>query len=112
MHNQIRFECGNKPDRKRMHHKIANSRKIPSPRKDDGKLFQGPHSEHIDRNKNVQANELVKASTQKIALPPDVFFHTIEDATLKIVESEPRLNNAIKGGRPVRTYNSIPPLFL
>jgi hypothetical protein len=31
--------------------------------------FRGFSIKHIDRNKNAEANELVKAATRKIALP-------------------------------------------
>jgi ribonuclease HI len=59
--------------------------------------FKGFTVEHIDRNKNVEANELAKAIAQKTALPLDVFFQTIEEAYVKTVESEPRLINVIEG---------------
>jgi hypothetical protein len=44
--------------------------------------FKGLTIEHIDRNKNVEANELVKATTQKTPLPADVFFQTVKDASI------------------------------
>jgi ribonuclease HI len=59
--------------------------------------FKGFTVEHIDKNKNVEANELAKAIAQKTALPLDVFFQTIEEAYVKTVESEPRLINVIEG---------------
>jgi hypothetical protein len=59
--------------------------------------FKGFTIEHIDRNKNTGADELAKAVAQITPLPADVFFQTIEDASLKIVELEPRLINAIEG---------------
>jgi hypothetical protein len=58
--------------------------------------FKGFIVEHIDRNKNAEANNLEKVVAQKTALPPDVFFQSIEEASVKIVESEPRLINAIE----------------
>jgi hypothetical protein len=58
--------------------------------------FKGFIVEHIDRNKNAEANDLEKVVAQKTALPLDVFFQTIEDASVKIVKSEPRLINAIE----------------
>jgi hypothetical protein len=59
--------------------------------------FKGFTVEHIDRNKNTEANKLGKAAAQKTPLPTDVFFQTIEDASVKIVALEPRLINAIDG---------------
>jgi hypothetical protein len=47
--------------------------------------FKGFTMEYIDRNKNVEADELAKAATQKTMLPLNVFFQTIKDASVKIV---------------------------
>jgi ribonuclease HI len=53
--------------------------------------------EHIDRSKNVKADELAKAATRKIALSPDIFFQTIEDLSAKTIEAEPMMVNMIQG---------------
>jgi hypothetical protein len=53
--------------------------------------------EHIDRSKNAKADELAKMAANKIALPPDVFFQTVEDSSVKTIELEPRMVNVIKG---------------
>jgi hypothetical protein len=53
--------------------------------------------EHIDRSKNAKADELAKMAANKIALPLDVFFQTVEDSSVKTIELEPRMVNVIKG---------------
>jgi hypothetical protein len=53
--------------------------------------------EHIDRNKNAEAGELANAAVRKTMLPLDVFIQTIEDSSVKTIESEPRMVNAIQG---------------
>jgi hypothetical protein len=53
--------------------------------------------EHIDRSKNAKDDELAKMAANKIALPPDVFFQTVEDSSVKTIELEPRMVNVIKG---------------
>jgi hypothetical protein len=59
--------------------------------------FKGFTVEYIERNKNAKADELAKATTRKTPLPADVFFQTIKDASVKIVEPEARLINIIAG---------------
>jgi hypothetical protein len=49
--------------------------------------------EHIERVKD----ELAKAMARKMMLPPDVFFQTIEDPSVKIVKPEPRMINIMQG---------------
>jgi hypothetical protein len=58
--------------------------------------FKGFTLEFIERNKNAEADELVKATAQNTMFPTNVFFQTIEDASVKIVEPEPKLINAIE----------------
>jgi RNAse (barnase) inhibitor barstar len=53
--------------------------------------------EHIERNKNTEVDELVKAVARKIALPIDIFFQTLEDSLVKTIELEPRIVNVIQG---------------
>jgi hypothetical protein len=53
--------------------------------------------EHIDRSKNAKADELAKMAANKTALPPDVFFQTVEDSSIKTIELEPRMVNVIQG---------------
>jgi hypothetical protein len=53
--------------------------------------------EYIERTKNTEADELVKAITKKVVLPPDVFFQVIEDPSIKTIETEPRMVNIIQG---------------
>jgi hypothetical protein len=51
--------------------------------------------EYVERTKNTEADELAKATTRKIVLPPDVFFQIIKDLSVKIVELKPRMVNII-----------------
>jgi hypothetical protein len=53
--------------------------------------------EYIDRNKNSEADELMKAAAHNTPLPTDVFLQTISDALIKTIESEPRVINIIQG---------------
>jgi ribonuclease HI len=53
--------------------------------------------EHIDRNKNAEAGELANATVRKTMLPLDVFIQTIEDSSVKTIELELRMVNAIQG---------------
>ena len=98
MSNPNRLEGGRKSNRKRMYYTRTNIGKISSPREKSGESFQGLHTiEHIDRSKNIEADELAKAAARKTPLPADVFFHTIKDASVKIVEPKPRLIHVIEG---------------
>jgi hypothetical protein len=97
MHSVDRFKGGDKSNRKRMYHKRANSGKYLALIRRMENYFKGFTVEHIDRNKNTEADELVKVTAQKTPLPTDMFFQTIEDASVKTVEPEPRLNNVIEG---------------
>jgi hypothetical protein len=57
--------------------------------------FKGFTVEYIERTKNIEADELAKAAAKKAVLPLDVFFHVIEDPSMKAVEPEPRMVNII-----------------
>jgi hypothetical protein len=59
--------------------------------------FRGFLVKHIERENNTEADELAKAAARKITIPTDVFFQTLEDASVKIVEPEPRTVNVIQG---------------
>jgi hypothetical protein len=59
--------------------------------------FKGFSVEHIEGAKNTEADEMVKAVARKTTLPTDVFFQTLQDSSLKIVEPEPRIGNVIQG---------------
>jgi ribonuclease HI len=59
--------------------------------------IRGFSVEHIDWSKNIETDELAKATTRKAAQPPDVFFQTLKDSSLKIIEPEPRTVNVIQG---------------
>jgi hypothetical protein len=59
--------------------------------------FRGFTVEYIEHNKNVEANELVKAAARNTPIPADVFFQVLEDASVKTVFPEPRVLNIIEG---------------
>jgi hypothetical protein len=61
------------------------------------KYFKGAAIEYIERTKNNKVDELAKVVTRETTLPPDVFFQTIKEPSVKIVESEPRIVNIIQG---------------
>jgi hypothetical protein len=60
-------------------------------------FYKGFTIEHIERAKNTEADELAKATAKNMVLPPDVFFQTIEDPSVKIVEPEKRMVNIVQG---------------
>jgi hypothetical protein len=60
-------------------------------------FFKGFIVKNIERTKNTEVDELAKSIARKAVLPPDVFFHLIEDPSIKIVEPEPRVINIIQG---------------
>jgi hypothetical protein len=59
--------------------------------------FKGFTVEYIERSKNTEADELVKATTHNTPLPTDIFLLVISDASIKTVESEPKTINLIQG---------------
>jgi hypothetical protein len=59
--------------------------------------FKGFTIEYIERTKNVEADELAKATAHNTPLPDDVFFLVISDASIKTVEAELRVINLIQG---------------
>jgi ribonuclease HI len=59
--------------------------------------FKGFSVKHIERANNTEADELAKAAARKITIPTDVFFQTLKDPSVKIVEPEPRTVNVIQG---------------
>jgi hypothetical protein len=61
------------------------------------KNFKGFTVEYVDRNKNSEADELVKAAACINPIPVDVFLQTIMDTSIKTIEPEPRVFNIIQG---------------
>jgi ribonuclease HI len=61
------------------------------------RFFKGFTVQYIERTKNEEADELAKAAAKKAVIPPEVFFHIIEDHSVKTVEPEPRMVNIIQG---------------
>jgi hypothetical protein len=59
--------------------------------------FKGFTVEYVKGIIHLEGDELAKAVVRKIMLPLDVFFQTIEDPFIKIVELEPRMINIIQG---------------
>jgi hypothetical protein len=60
-------------------------------------FFKGFTLEYIDRNKNAEADELVKATARNTPLPANIFLQIISDASVKTIEPEPRVINIIHG---------------
>jgi hypothetical protein len=59
--------------------------------------FKGFTVEYIERNKNTEANDLAKFVAYKILMLTVISSQVLEDASVKIVISEPRLINIIEG---------------
>jgi hypothetical protein len=59
--------------------------------------FKGFTVEYIKRNKNFEADELVKAAARNTSMRADIFFQVHEDASIKTVLPEPRVINIIEG---------------
>jgi ribonuclease HI len=59
--------------------------------------FKGFTVEYIERNKNVEADDLAKAAARNTPVPTKVFFQVLEDTSVKTVLPEPRIINIIKG---------------
>jgi hypothetical protein len=59
--------------------------------------FKGFIVEYIERNKNCEADELAKAAAHNSPMPADIFFHVLEDASVKTVPPEPGVINIIEG---------------
>jgi hypothetical protein len=60
-------------------------------------FVKGFSVEYIDRNKNVEANELAEAAVRNTPLLADVFLQIISDALIKTIELEPKVINIIQG---------------
>jgi hypothetical protein len=59
--------------------------------------FKGFIVEYIELNKNSEADELAKATARNTSMPADIFFHVLEDASVKTIPSETRVINIIEG---------------
>jgi ribonuclease HI len=59
--------------------------------------FKGITVEYIERTKNSEADELVKAVTRNTPLLTNVFFQVILDMSIKTVKMEPKVFNLIEG---------------
>jgi ribonuclease HI len=57
--------------------------------------FKGFIVEYIERTKNVEDKELAKATARNTPLPSDVFLQVMSDASIKTIEPEPKVINAI-----------------
>jgi hypothetical protein len=71
------------------------------------RFFKGFTVQYIERAMNVEADKLAKAAAKKVVLPPDVFFHVVEDPSMKTVEPEARMINVTQGEdwrAPIRAY--------
>jgi hypothetical protein len=63
----------------------------------NGELFQRIHSRVHRAKKNCEDDELAKAAAHNTVMPADVFFHVLEDASVKTIPPEPRVINIIEG---------------
>jgi hypothetical protein len=61
------------------------------------KNFWGFTVEYIDRNKNIEADELAKGAARNTPLLADVFLQTISDASIKMIKPKPKVINNIHG---------------
>jgi hypothetical protein len=59
--------------------------------------FKGLTTEYIERNKNCKVDELAKVIAHNTPMSVDVFFHVLEDASVKTIPPEPRVINIIEG---------------
>jgi hypothetical protein len=59
--------------------------------------YRGLTVEYIERNKNCEPDELAKATARNTPMSADVFFHVLEDASVKTIPLEPRVINIIEG---------------
>jgi hypothetical protein len=59
--------------------------------------FKGFTIEYIKRTKNAEANELANAATRNTPLLANVFLQVMSHASIKTVESEPKVINVIQG---------------
>jgi hypothetical protein len=59
--------------------------------------FKGFIVEYIERNKNIEADDLAKVAARNTLIPTDIFFQMLEDASVKTVLPEPRVINIIEG---------------
>jgi hypothetical protein len=59
--------------------------------------FKGFMVEHIERGKNSKDDEFVKVAAHNTPLHADVFFQVVLDASIKTVETEPKVINQIEG---------------
>jgi predicted metal-binding transcription factor (methanogenesis marker protein 9) len=57
--------------------------------------FKGFTVEYIERTKNIKADKLAMVAAHNTSLPNDVFIQVISNASIKIVEVEPRVINLI-----------------
>jgi hypothetical protein len=58
--------------------------------------FKGFTVEYIEWTKNTEADELAKATVYNTPLPTDIFLQVMSDASIKIVEPEPKVINIIQ----------------
>jgi hypothetical protein len=58
--------------------------------------FNGFTVEHIECNKNVEADDLVEAVARNTLMSADVFFQVLKDTSVKTILPEPRIINIIE----------------
>jgi hypothetical protein len=73
------------------------------------KQFQGFTLQHVERNKNEEADTLAKAATKGEALPSNVFHHVIGTPAIRNPEGLQIMQDADCHRRLVGPNNTIPP---
>jgi hypothetical protein len=80
-----------------MYRQGTHHREISTSSQKNGEFFNGFTVDYIDRNKNSEANKLAKNAAHNISLPANVFSQTMSNASIKTIETEPRVINIIRG---------------
>jgi hypothetical protein len=58
--------------------------------------FKGFTVQYIERSKNIEADDLAKATVHNAPMSADVFFQVMEDASIKTALPEPKLISIIE----------------
>jgi hypothetical protein len=69
--------------------------------------FKGFTMEYIERSKDIEPDEFVKAATRNTPLPAGVFLQVISDASIKTVKGEPKTIHLLQGNdswAPIMAY--------
>jgi hypothetical protein len=86
MYHQNRLQGRHWPDQKGVLSKGTCAHAIPHRRPQPRKTIQGFTLQHVDRNKNEEADVLAKAAAKGEVLPSDVFYHVIGTPAVRNTE--------------------------